>query len=168
WDYADRRDAFVAWARGVPRLANPAEVVAWNTDKRYLADLAAASVPVVPTQWLAPGVAWAPPPGGVVVLKPAISVGSKDAGRYDLADAGQRDLALAHVARLRAAGRTVLVQPYLDGVDTAGETAVMFLGGRYSHAVRKGPMLDGPDPGDVGLYKPEDIGPRDASAAEIA
>src|SRR5207253_10320166 len=38
WDYALRRDEFVAWAAGVPRLANHAEVVAWNTDKRYLAE----------------------------------------------------------------------------------------------------------------------------------
>jgi hypothetical protein len=39
WDYQDRRNAFVAWARAVPRIANPADVLAWNTDKRYLADL---------------------------------------------------------------------------------------------------------------------------------
>ena len=44
WDYAPRRDEFVAWAASVPRLANPAGVVDWNTDKRYLAELAAAGV----------------------------------------------------------------------------------------------------------------------------
>ena len=49
WDYAARRDEFVAWAAAVPRLANPADVVAWNTDKRYLRELAVAGVPVVPT-----------------------------------------------------------------------------------------------------------------------
>ena len=42
WDYIDRRDDFVAWARSVDRLANPADVIAWNTDKRYLRELAAA------------------------------------------------------------------------------------------------------------------------------
>ena len=30
WDYAPRRDQFVAWAASVPRLANPAEVVTWT------------------------------------------------------------------------------------------------------------------------------------------
>ncbi len=55
WDYAPRRDDFAAWAASVPRLANPADVVAWNTDKTYLRELAAAGVPVVPTAWLAPG-----------------------------------------------------------------------------------------------------------------
>ena len=42
WDYTERLEEFVAWARSVPRLANPAEVLVWNTDKHYLADLAAA------------------------------------------------------------------------------------------------------------------------------
>ena len=34
WDYAPRRDEFVAWARSLPRVLNPAEVIAWNTDTR--------------------------------------------------------------------------------------------------------------------------------------
>jgi hypothetical protein len=34
WDYAERRREFLEWAAGVPRLANPAPVLAWNTDKR--------------------------------------------------------------------------------------------------------------------------------------
>ena len=61
WDYVPRRDDFAAWAASVPRLANPADVVGWNTDKSYLANLEAAGVPVVPTRWLEPGAAV---PGG--------------------------------------------------------------------------------------------------------
>ena len=34
--------------RRVPRLANPADIVGWNTDKRYLRELAAAGIPVTP------------------------------------------------------------------------------------------------------------------------
>ena len=49
WDYPARRDVFLDWTRRVPRLANPADVIVWNTDKRYLADLAAAGIPIVPT-----------------------------------------------------------------------------------------------------------------------
>ncbi|MCZ9342309.1 hypothetical protein NGM37_31580, partial [Streptomyces sp. TRM76130] len=48
WDYSWRADEFLAWAERVPRLANPAAVVRWNADKRYLGDLADAGVPVVP------------------------------------------------------------------------------------------------------------------------
>lgn len=168
WDYPARRDEFLAWTARVPRLANPAEVVAWNTDKRYLTDLEAAGVPVVPTTWLDPGTPWTPPDTGQIVLKPAVGAGSIDAGRYDCADREQRWLAADHVARLHAAGRTVMLQPYLPAVDTYGETALLFFRGAYSHAIRKGPMLAGPDLGAKGLYRPEQISAREPTPAERA
>lgn len=168
WDYAARRSAFVAWARSVPRLVNPADVVTWNTDKSYLVDVAAHGVPVVDTRWIAPGDAWDLPAGGEWVVKPAISVGSKDTGRYDLADPAHRRLAADHVARLQAAARLVMVQPYLPAVDSYGETAVLFLGGDYSHSIRKGPLLTGPDEGDVELYRAEEITDRLPTPAELS
>ena len=82
WDYAPRRDDFAAWAASVPRLANPAEVVAWNTDKTYLRELAAAGVPVVPTAWLAPGAPVDWPDWPDLVVKPTVSAGSQDTARY--------------------------------------------------------------------------------------
>jgi hypothetical protein len=169
WDYVGRREAFVAWAGRVPRLANPADVVAWNTDKVYLEQLTLAGVPVVPTGWVRPDESWQPPTNGEYVVKPAISSGSRDTGRYGPEHA---DLAAAHVARLQRAGRLVMVQPYLAAVDDAGETGLLFIGGEFSHAVRKGPMLEGPDlPGSgqrpPGLYRPERITPRDPSPAEL-
>lgn len=170
WDYVSRRDEFVAWAATVPRLANPAAVVDWNTDKRYLEDLAAAGVPVVPTTWVGPGDAWHPPGGGEYVIKPAVSAGSADSGRYDLADAEQRRLAERHLDRLRRAGRLAMVQPYLTAVDTVGETALLFFAGpaglTFSHAIGKGAMLAGPDPGVAGQQRPERISPRRPTAAE--
>ncbi|MEU8265048.1 hypothetical protein AB0C02_31120 [Micromonospora sp. NPDC048999] len=173
WDYALRRDEFVAWAQKVPRLVNPADMVAWNTDKRYLAELSAAGVPTVPTVWVGPGESWAPPAdSGEYVIKPAVSAGSQDTGRYDLADPGHRELATAHVRRLTAAGRIAMIQPYLSAVDTAGETALLFLAGRdglaFSHAIRKGPMLTGPDLGVAELYKEEQIDPRTARPDQLA
>jgi hypothetical protein len=173
WDYPARRADFVAWASGVPRLANPADIVAWNTDKTYLRELAAAGVPVVQTVWLPPGSSWTPPDHGEYVVKPSISVGSRDTGRYDLADPAQRAQALGHATRLTGAGRTAMVQPYLTAVDTAGETAVLCTPDatgqlRYSHGIRKGPMLDGPDSGPVGVYKEENITPRTPAPAELA
>jgi hypothetical protein len=167
WDYSARRDEFVAWTQTVPRLANPAGVVRDNTDKRYLAGLAAAGVTVVATQWLAPGDAWAPAEGEYVI-KPAISAGSHETGRYDLADPAQRWLAGEHVERLHAVEKTVMIQPYLSAVDRDGETALVFLGGRYSHAIRKGAMLDGPYRELDGLYRPEQIEPRVPTEAERA
>src|SRR5262245_40570512 len=56
WDYARRRDEFVAWADRIgDRLHNSPAVVRWNSDKRYLGDLAGAGVRAVPTEYLAPG-----------------------------------------------------------------------------------------------------------------
>jgi hypothetical protein len=172
WDYVARRDEFVAWAAKVPRLANPADVVTWNTDKRYLRELAAAGVPVVPTAWVEPGEAWQPPPGGEFVVKPAVGAGSLDTGRYHLDEADHRELAVAHVARLRAAGRLVMVQPYLAAVDTYGETALLFFPGAggelaFSHAIRKGAMLTGPAEHTEGLYKEESVRPRSPLDAEL-
>lgn len=135
WDYWPRLEEFLAWADSVPRLLNPPAVVRWNTDKRYLLDLQAAGVPVVPTTFLEPGEAFAPPAGEHVV-KPSVSAGSRDTARY-----GPGDDASAHVAALHAAGRTVMVQPYVQGVDSEGETAVLSFLGEPSHGVRKGQIL---------------------------
>lgn len=177
WDYPTRRSEFVAWAAHVPRLANPAEVVTWNTDKSYLLDLGLAGVPVVPTTWVGPEDSWQPPRTGECVIKPAAGAGSKDCGRYRLADPDQRRLAAAHVARLHQDGKLVLVQPYLPAVDRHGETAMIFLadpnrggGLGFSHAVRKSPMLVGPHRAvdDEVLYRPEEITARTPSAAELA
>ena len=168
WNYPDRRTEFLSWAAGVPRLANPADVVTWNTDKHYLADLAAAGVPVVPTSWLAPGGPVALPTAGEHVLKPAVGVGSKGSGRYDLADPAHRRLAASHLALLHAAGQHMMLQPFLPAVETVGETALVFLGGAYSHAIRKAGLLTGPYAPVEGLYLAETVAPRTASPAERA
>lgn len=157
WDYVARRDEFLAWADAVPRLANAASVLRWNTDKRYLAELAAAGVPVVPTEYVEGD--WEPP-AGTFVVKPTVSAGAEDTARYGPDD---HQVARAHVERLRAAGRGVMVQPYLDSVETAQETSVLYVGGGYSHGARKGRVLSG-----TGALSPEawDIGPRQPSPAE--
>jgi glutathione synthase/RimK-type ligase-like ATP-grasp enzyme len=149
----------------VPRLVNPAPVLAWNTDKRYLDELAAAGLPTVPTTFLAPGDAFAAPDGAELVVKPTVSAGSRDTRRHD---GERRDAAIAHVAELHAAGRTAMVQPYLGDVDHAGETALLHFDGALSHAIRKGPMLAHGRQPPSGLYAIEDIVAREPSAAELA
>ena len=58
-----------------------------------------------------------------------------------------------------------MVQPYLAAVDEIGETAQLFIGGEYSHAIRKGPLLVPNVEGikEHGLFLKEDISPRDPS-----
>ncbi|MEU0935063.1 hypothetical protein [Embleya sp. NPDC005971] len=168
WDYPTRRKEFIEWAAGVPRLANPASIVAWNTDKTYLRDLTRAGLPVVETMWLEPDSTVTLPTSGLHVVKPAISAGSRDTERYDLAAPEQRALAAGHATSLLAGGRTVMVQPYLEAVDTVGETALVYFDGVFSHAVRKGPMLDGTAEMVDGLFRSERIEAREPSAAEFA
>ncbi|MFG2818393.1 RimK family alpha-L-glutamate ligase [Kitasatospora sp. NPDC048365] len=147
WDYILDRPAFLAWAEkvaAVTRLANPVPVLERNTDKTYLRALAEAGVPVVPTAWAAPGdeigggagEGFAPWPE--LVVKPTVSSGARDTVRTT-----DRAEALAHVRTLTAAGRTAMVQPYLPMVEREGETSLLFLGGRFSHAIRRRPMLSG-------------------------
>lgn len=161
WDYTDRAEAFVDWAASVPALANPAEVVRWNVDKRYLADVAAAGIPVVPTTYVAPGEPVGAVPHGEVVVKPTVSAGSRDTLR--LADPSE---VARHIEHIHGTGRTAMVQPYLAAVDEAGETATVFLDGRFSHAARKGPLL--PRGGSLveGLFAREEMSARAVTRAE--
>jgi hypothetical protein len=138
WDYTDRRDDFLAWAEGLgERLRNPPDVLRWNSEKRYLGELAAAGIPVVPTTFVEPT---DPEPRleGQVVVKPAVSAGARDTGRFGPA---VHEGARALLVRLQEAGRTAMVQPYLDSVDREGETALVFVDGSLSHVLSKRPVL---------------------------
>lgn len=110
------------------------DVLRWNVDKASLRDLQRAGLPVVPTVW--DPVDLTGLPAAEWVVKPSVSAASRDTARWT-----DPDDALAHAAALTGAGRTAMVQPYLAGVDDIGETAMLFFGGRFSHAVRKGPLL---------------------------
>lgn len=158
WDYARRRDEFLGWTRRVRNLLNPPAVVAWNSDKSYLRDLAAAGVPTVPSQFFPPGTPVRLPRGEVVV-KPAVGAGSVDTHRFSEPRAGR-----AHAEALQRVGQTALVQPYDPRVED-GETALVFLGGRQSHAFTKGPILPPqgapPELDESGTYARETLAPAD-------
>lgn len=177
WDYTDRLPAFVAWAERASartRLLNPLDVLRWNTDKHYLADLARAGVAIVPSTFVEPGedavaaldaFLTAHAQAAEFVVKPAVGAGSRDAQRHARAD---RTRAVAHAARLLAAGRSVLLQPYLDRVDEHGETALIHFDGVFSHAIRKGPLLLRGEGPTEALFAPEQIAPREPDDAERA
>jgi hypothetical protein len=162
WDYAERYDDFLAWIDGLARLGNPAPVVRWSTDKRYLGELAAAGVPVTPTHYVEPGEPFDALPGRFVV-KPVVSAGGRRSASYRPERAAD---AVAHVRSLHAEGRAAMVQPYLAGIDAEGETGLVYLGGHYSHAFRKGPLLAEDTGPGTGLFLEEEIEPRQPSPAE--
>ena len=176
WDYTERLPQFLAWVeRTAARtlLINPVPVVRWNSDKHYLLELARAQLPVVPT-CIAEARSSARPvleeflaqhAHAELVVKPAVGAGSRDARRHPRIDSGG---ILAHMQPLLAAGRSVMLQPYLESVDRDGETALMFIDGRFSHAIRKGPLLPAGAPATATLFAAEDIRPRVAGADELA
>jgi len=153
WDYAARRDQFLAWARARARLANPYPVIEYSSDKHYLADLAARGVPTVRSFFC--DVATAPQfPAGDFVVKPCVGAGSLDAERYG---PPEHERARHHVARLHALGRDALIQPYVASVDDLGERALIFIDGVYSHAMTKGPMLNVAELDRHALYRREQV-----------
>ncbi len=162
WDYLERRDVFLAWAAQVPHLHNSPDVLAWNTDKVYLRELADAGVPVIDTRWDVRRGDDLPDSDGEWVVKPSISGGSKDTARW-----ADPDDVYDHSAELLAAGRTVMVQPYVPSVDTEGETALIFFGGRFSHAIRKGPLLERGEGVRQDRDQREVITPRAPTAAQL-
>ncbi len=166
WDYASRRDAFVAWAERVEsmtRLFNSAKILRWNTDKVYLRELSSAGVPVAPTRYVGPGERVDLQGEGDFVVKPSVSAGAMNTARYG---PGRREAAEAHVRRLQSEGRTAMIQPYLSGLDEAGETGMIFIDGAYSHAIRKGAILKGDVKLVDGLYAQEELASREPGPAE--
>jgi len=143
WNYHHDLPRFRRWlslleAAGVP-VWNPPALVRWNLDKRYLLELGRLGISIAPTMALdtpsAEGVAavmrerrWTE-----AVVKPAW---------------GASGFAVRHVRfseftedapDLGAPDRPLLVQEYLPEVSERGEVALVFFGGRFSHALLKRP-----------------------------
>lgn len=145
WDYFDRRDEYLAWARAVEEhtpLENSAAVLAWNTHKGYLAELEQRGAPIVPTAFLGQGDridlaqlldarGWPD-----AVIKPAVAGGSDGLRRVGRASEDV-DGDQAFLDDLLAAG-DVLLQPFVPSVRD-GELSLVLFDGQVSHAVRKVP-----------------------------
>ncbi len=146
WSYLDRLPTFLRWCEQVDArttLLNPLPVVRWTLDKHYLADLDALGVPIIPTAFV-DGPADVPPAlaaitSDQVVVKPAVGAYSKDVRSFARDD---HDGLVAHLRRLLSAGGTALVQPYMRSIDELGETDLIYVDGRFSHAIRKESLLD--------------------------
>lgn len=165
WDYTTRLAEFLEWTERCGAstcLVNQPAVIAWNTDKRYLDQLD--GVRVVATSFIEPGGRVALPEVGEFVVKPTVSAGSRDTVRYR---AGDHDAANAQIAELLAVDRVVMVQPYQLAVDAEGETALLFFGGEFSHAINKGPLLTAGEAATRALFAQEHIAVTDATPEQL-
>ena len=151
WNFHHRPQEFLLWVNEVGErhdgsLRNAPALVQWSVDKRYLRDLDARGVAIVPTIWVSVEAGGAPPDLDALlaeqewtsgaVVKPAISATAHQTWRIAPSDGG------AHQARftslLAASPSGVMVQPYLPEIQD-GEWSLIFLGGEFSHAVVKRP-----------------------------
>ena len=130
------RRACATWQRGGVRLANPASVLAWNTDKRYLRELAQRGVAIPSTTFTDVlsqedvERAFADTGADELIVKPAVSGGAWMTQRLRRGDKAAA-----------VGGMTMLLQPYLHTIETQGETSLLYFGGRLSHAVNKRPLV---------------------------
>lgn len=176
WDYTWRLDEYLRWidhAAACTRLFNPPALLRWNTDKRYLGEMAQAGMATVPTHFVAADAAIEPAldaaraawPHADLVIKPSVSAGSRDTMRHGAAAHAAMH---THLAAILQTQRHALIQPYLTRTDHAGESALLFFAGQFSHAIRKGPLLAADRPPTRALFAPEHIQPRTPAADERA
>ena len=132
WDYMARLEEFLGWARRVDDvLLHGSRVFDWNTDKRYLLELARAGVPVVPSTVASDEteVLELVSGGGRYVVKPTVG-----ANALGVSAAGDE--------RWVASGTGPwLVQPLVESVATEGETSVFVIDGRVVGQVAKHPAV---------------------------
>jgi glutathione synthase/RimK-type ligase-like ATP-grasp enzyme len=148
WDYHLRLDEFLAWLDRLESLEvkvfNAPSLVRWNTEKGYLRDLSDRGIAIVPTRWVERGektsladvlreTGWRE-----VVVKPSVSASAHQTWRMSAEESSAREEQFASMVE---SGR-VLVQPFLDAIQTEGEWSLLFYGGEYSHSVLKRPQQD--------------------------
>ena len=164
WGYHRAGDAWraatSAWEISGVRLRNPPSVLRWNADKNYLARFAAAGAPVVPTHYVdrltEAALEAAATAFGTdrLIAKPRVSASAWQTIRWS-PGAGLDD------------GPTgpAMIQPFLPAIEREGEISLVFLDGRFSHAIEKRPKQ-----GDFRV-QPEwgaNIAPHDPAADELA
>jgi hypothetical protein len=161
WDYFRHYPDFLRWldtldTLRVPTL-NASALLRWNSDKRYLLELAQHGVAIIPTQLARAGhlhEVLSTMPAQHVVVKPAISGGAWHTLRGIV---GTTEFAQA-LAQLPPEA-DYLVQPFMPEVARDGEWSLLYFGGTFSHAVLKRPAagdyrVQGEHGGSVGPATP--------------
>lgn len=170
WDYFERFEEFAAWLKKVKtktQLINSYELVQWNIDKHYLADLEKEGINIVPTAYVDKGayksIAVVCKQGGWsdVVIKPAIAGGAFHTHKVL---ESERDN-FEELFKNLVSERDMLIQPFIKSISTRGEASLMVFNGEYTHAILK--------KAKSGDYRVQDdwggtVHPYDPSEEEIA
>lgn len=145
WDYPEDPGHFLAVLAAIDAsravLVNDLSLVRWNLPKTYLRELAERGAGVVPGRWLdhyAPdAVAQAAREleAARFVLKPVIGSNARDTFLLSPAEAARATEQLATAF----GNRPLIVQPYIEAIETEGEYSLFYLGGELSHSIVKTP-----------------------------
>jgi len=157
------RTAVAGWAARGLSVQNPPGVLGWNVDKSYLGRLARRGAPVVPTRYverLDEGALYEAAAAfgtDALIAKPQISASAWQTIRWSPGgslDGGPEGPAM--------------IQPFMPAILEEGEISLVYLGGAYSHAIRKRPS-----PGDFrvqpehrGIITPHVPAPDERAAGE--
>lgn len=151
WDYHLHLAAFVRWLSEVSKvttLLNGVELVQNNLDKKYLLNLASRGIAVCPTVYIEPSQKIDSADlkhylskldlslDSRLIIKPAVGLSTYGVKKFDTKVDTFADQALLHLRDLLSHS-AVLLQPYLPLVETYGERALIFIDGKYSHAIAK-------------------------------
>jgi len=146
WDYHRQPRQFRHWLDHLKAqqvtLWNPAAIIRWNMDKKYLRDLAAKGVTIPPTLWIE-----AESSADLfsllnenrfeqAVIKPIISATAYQTYRTSPTTARNDQARLDEILRHSGA----MIQKFVDAVTITGEWSLIFFAGRFSHAVLKRPQ----------------------------
>ncbi|MEQ9207521.1 MAG: hypothetical protein RLN78_09160 [Phycisphaerales bacterium] len=152
WNYIDDVEAFAAWIDRADQetvLLNSASTMKWNLHKGYLRDLESGGVPIVPTEFVHAGdavdVARLSSDRGWdrIVIKPTVGAGSFGTRSFKLSE-GESESAQSFFDSM-AAQRDMMIQEFMDSVETISETALIVIDGQLTHAIEKKPRFDDQD-----------------------
>jgi hypothetical protein len=146
WDYHERPFRFLSTLGEIEQsgttLHNPLSLVRWNMDKRYLRDLDAGGVPIVPTTFadrlagrddlLAHFLNF---DTEEIILKPPVNVNAFDTFHVPRADVESL------LPQLEAVfgKRPYMAQPFMSHITSEGEYSLIYFNGAFSHAILKAP-----------------------------
>lgn len=145
WNYHHHPEKFIRWIDQMEEqkvnMFNPLKIARWNLHKGYLKDLGSKGVPLPETIWLGKGTeaslssimskkSW-----DKAVVKPAISATAFNTFLVDRSEAegkqAQFESLLKHA--------DLLIQKFMEEVQTDGEWSLIFFNKTFSHAVIKRP-----------------------------
>lgn len=143
WDYHEHIQAFNDWLdtlknAGV-KVLNPVEIVKWNSNKRYLLEVAEKGFKVIPSLLITNSTVighnlFEHFNATQLVVKPCVSAGAKNTIVINKGNITEKAAILSELVSTE----DYLVQPFVPEINN-GEWSFIFFNGQYSHCVLKTP-----------------------------